>query len=69
MDIQSAADVYAALCNIDVYTTLTTERGWPPDRIEQWWAGALTRELLAEQTERPVARQPPGSGRRAILGP
>jgi TetR/AcrR family transcriptional regulator, regulator of cefoperazone and chloramphenicol sensitivity len=56
MDIQSAADVYAALCNIDVYTTLTTERGWSPNRIERWWTEALTRELLAEQTEHPVSR-------------
>ena len=47
MDIQSAADVYAALCNIDVYTTLTTERGWSPGRVERWWTDALIRELLA----------------------
>ncbi|WP_279240157.1 hypothetical protein [Streptomyces sp. 891-h] len=25
---------------------LTTERGWPPDQVEQWWARALVRELL-----------------------
>ena len=30
LDLQTAVDVYAAICNIDVYTTLTTERGWPP---------------------------------------
>lgn len=47
LDVPGAVDVYAAVCNIDVYRTLTTERGWPPDRIEQWWAGVLTRELLA----------------------
>ncbi|PSK98834.1 TetR family transcriptional regulator [Murinocardiopsis flavida] len=46
-DVTAAVDVYAALCNIDVYSTLTTERGWHPDRIEQWWSGALARELLA----------------------
>jgi TetR/AcrR family transcriptional regulator, regulator of cefoperazone and chloramphenicol sensitivity len=46
LDAQSAVDVYAALCNIDVYTTLTVERQWPPDRVEQWWSAALTRELL-----------------------
>ncbi|GIH29631.1 TetR family transcriptional regulator [Acrocarpospora phusangensis] len=56
MDIQSAADVYAALSNIDVYTTLTTERGWSPSRIERWWTEALTRELLAEQSEYPLSR-------------
>ncbi|MBE1582219.1 hypothetical protein H4W80_000477 [Nonomuraea angiospora] len=39
-------DIYAGLCNIDVYTTLTTERGWSPDRVEQWWGDILARELL-----------------------
>ena len=38
VDVPTAVDVYAALCNIDVYTTLTVERGWPPDRVEAWWA-------------------------------
>jgi AcrR family transcriptional regulator len=47
LDVPSAVDVYAALCNIDVYSVLTGERGWSPDRVEQWWCGALVRELLA----------------------
>ncbi|MDH2425938.1 helix-turn-helix domain containing protein [Sphaerisporangium sp. TRM90804] len=47
LDVRSAVDVYAALCNIDVYTTLTTERGWPPERVERWWGEALARELLS----------------------
>jgi AcrR family transcriptional regulator len=46
-DVPTSIDVYAALCTIDVYTTLTTERGWPPDRVERWWQGVLARELLA----------------------
>jgi AcrR family transcriptional regulator len=46
-DVPTAIDVYAALCAIDVYTTLTAERGWPPDRVERWWQGVLARELLA----------------------
>ncbi|MBP2325546.1 AcrR family transcriptional regulator [Kibdelosporangium banguiense] len=45
-DLETSVDVYAAVCNIDVYTTLTTERGWEPDRIEQWWSRMLARELL-----------------------
>jgi TetR/AcrR family transcriptional regulator, regulator of cefoperazone and chloramphenicol sensitivity len=44
--VPTAVDVYAALCNIDVYTTLTVERAWQPDRVEQWWSEALARELL-----------------------
>jgi TetR/AcrR family transcriptional regulator, regulator of cefoperazone and chloramphenicol sensitivity len=46
-DVPTAIDVYAALCNVDVYTTLTTERGWPPNRVERWWHDVLVRELLA----------------------
>lgn len=46
LDVRSAVDVYAAVCSIDVYTTLTTERGWRPDRVERWWGEALARELL-----------------------
>ncbi|MFJ1460841.1 TetR/AcrR family transcriptional regulator [Nocardia wallacei] len=46
LDIPAAVDIFAALCNIDVYNTLTGERGWSPDRIERWWADTLARELL-----------------------
>lgn len=46
LDVPSAVDIYAAICNIDVYQTLLTERGWTPDRIETWWGGVLARELL-----------------------
>lgn len=47
LDNSEAVDIYAALCNIDIYSVLTGERGWSPDRVERWWAGALARELLA----------------------
>jgi TetR/AcrR family transcriptional regulator, regulator of cefoperazone and chloramphenicol sensitivity len=47
MDVPTAVDVYAALCNIDVYVTLTVERSWPPDRVAHWWGETLTRELLS----------------------
>lgn len=46
LDLETAVDIYAAICNVDVYTTLTTERGWPPARVEQWWTETLARELL-----------------------
>jgi AcrR family transcriptional regulator len=46
-DVPTAVDIFAAICNIDVYTTLTTERGWSPDRVEQWWRDVLARELLS----------------------
>ncbi|MFI6294761.1 TetR/AcrR family transcriptional regulator [Nonomuraea sp. NPDC050790] len=47
LDVPTAVDIYAALCNIDVYTTLHIERSWSPDRIERWWGEALARELLS----------------------
>ncbi|ROP40401.1 TetR family transcriptional regulator [Saccharothrix texasensis] len=47
LDVRSAVDVYAALCNVDVYTTLTVERAWHPDRVQRWWGEVLARELLA----------------------
>jgi AcrR family transcriptional regulator len=47
LDLHTAVDIYAALCSVDVYTTLTQERGWPPERVERWWSRTLARELLA----------------------
>ncbi|MEU0564640.1 helix-turn-helix domain-containing protein [Nonomuraea sp. NPDC005983] len=46
LDVPTAVDTYAGLCNVDVYRTLTDERGWSPDRVEQWWAETLARQLL-----------------------
>ncbi|MEV0235621.1 helix-turn-helix domain-containing protein [Nonomuraea sp. NPDC050786] len=47
LNVAAAVDIYAGLCSIDVYTTLTAERGWSPDRVERWWREALARELLS----------------------
>ncbi|WP_416970422.1 hypothetical protein [Streptomyces sp. 4F14] len=49
LDVGAATDVYAALCNTDVYTVLTVERGWSADRVETWWSRTLVRELLVRQ--------------------
>jgi hypothetical protein len=43
---RTRADIYAGLCNVDVYTTFTVERGWSPARVERWWSEAPARELL-----------------------
>jgi AcrR family transcriptional regulator len=40
-DTDTACDIYAALCNVDVFTTLVEERGWTPDRVERWWRETL----------------------------
>jgi AcrR family transcriptional regulator len=46
LDLDTAIDIYAAICNIDVYTVLRQERGWSADRVLTWWSEALARELL-----------------------
>ncbi|WP_433711753.1 TetR/AcrR family transcriptional regulator [Nocardia sp. CA-084685] len=52
LDMATAVDIYAALCNIDVYTTLIVERGWSPQRVADWWTGALDRELFDPESRR-----------------
>jgi AcrR family transcriptional regulator len=46
VDVPAACDTYAALVNVDVYTTLIEERRWTPDRVETWWHTTLCRLLL-----------------------
>jgi AcrR family transcriptional regulator len=51
--VAEAVDRYAAVCNLDVYVTLTAERSWSPERVERWWAELLARELLVgDQSQR-----------------
>ncbi|WP_373372003.1 TetR/AcrR family transcriptional regulator [Nannocystis radixulma] len=50
LEVQAAVDIYAAMCNIDVYTTLTQEREWSPEQVERWWSEALARELLNRES-------------------
>ncbi|TCC05841.1 TetR/AcrR family transcriptional regulator [Kribbella soli] len=49
LEVETAVDIYAGVCNVDVYRTLIDERGWSAERVELWWAEVLARELLAEQ--------------------
>jgi TetR/AcrR family transcriptional regulator, regulator of cefoperazone and chloramphenicol sensitivity len=46
MTPERASDVFAGLCNVDVYRVLTQERDWTPDQVEEWWREALTALLL-----------------------
>jgi AcrR family transcriptional regulator len=43
----AAADTYASLANPATYAYLTEQRGWSPERFEEWLADSLTRLLLA----------------------
>jgi TetR/AcrR family transcriptional regulator, regulator of cefoperazone and chloramphenicol sensitivity len=47
LDARAADDIFAAMCNVDVYRVLVEERGWTADRVEEWWLDALTTLLLA----------------------
>jgi AcrR family transcriptional regulator len=46
MTIDDAVAVYTTLVLPEVYRSLVTERGWSPERYEQWLGGALIHDLL-----------------------
>lgn len=46
VDTGTACDTYAAIVNVDVYTTLIDERSWTPHQVEHWWHQSLCRLLL-----------------------
>ena len=46
ISVPQAVDVYATLCSIEVFDTLTGERGWTATRVEEWWTEVLSREIL-----------------------
>jgi TetR/AcrR family transcriptional regulator, regulator of cefoperazone and chloramphenicol sensitivity len=48
--LAEAVDTYAALCTIDLYRELTEQRGWSPDRVEQWLQRTLALLLLQDPT-------------------
>jgi len=45
---REAADIIHALMSPEVYRLLVGERGWPPERYEQWLKGILIDQLLPE---------------------
>jgi hypothetical protein len=45
-DPQTAADTIYALCGPDVYLLLVEDRGWTPDRYQDWLASQLIQGLL-----------------------
>lgn len=53
---RDAADIIHALMSPEVYRLLVGDRGWPPERYEQWLKGILIEQLLS----RPASGGPPG---------
>lgn len=47
---RDAADVIHALMSPEVYRLLVCDRGWPPERYEQWLKDILIDQLLAPPT-------------------
>jgi AcrR family transcriptional regulator len=54
---RDAADIIHALMSPEVYRLLVGDRGWPPERYEQWLSGTLIDQLLP-----PRAPGAPGDG-------
>ena len=52
LSIDDAADVIWATNSSELYVLLTLERGWSPDRYEQWLAETWQRLLLPDGTRR-----------------
>lgn len=48
MTLDRALDVYAIAVSIETYDIATTERGWTPDAVEEWWNTTLGGLILAE---------------------
>jgi AcrR family transcriptional regulator len=48
IDLDTACDIYASVASVDAYRTLSEERGWTGDRIQEWWTQALGGMLLAD---------------------
>jgi AcrR family transcriptional regulator len=46
IDLDMACDIYASISSVDAYRTLSDERGWSGDRIQEYWTAALGMLLL-----------------------
>jgi len=48
VSVEEAADIIHALWSPELYTILVRERGWTPERYEEWMADTLERTLLPD---------------------
>jgi TetR/AcrR family transcriptional regulator, regulator of autoinduction and epiphytic fitness len=48
LSVEEARDVVWTLCSLEVHDLLVVERGWTPERYQEWLATALTRVLLPD---------------------
>ncbi len=55
VSVDDGVDIYLTLVLPEAYRTLVIERGWSPDRYENWLAEALTTQLLPPEHAPPSA--------------
>jgi AcrR family transcriptional regulator len=60
---RDAADIIHALMSPEVYRLLVGDRGWPPQRYEQWLTDVLTGQLLPPPTTGGGLTDPNRAGR------
>lgn len=48
---REAADIIHALMSPEVYLLLVSDRGWPPERYEDWLGGTLISQLLPPSSD------------------
>ena len=51
LDYQTARDVFWMFTGRDVYRMLVRERGWSPQKYEDWLADTLIRNLLTRESD------------------
>jgi AcrR family transcriptional regulator len=56
LDVASATDILWALNHPNLYALLAGERGWPPERYEQWLGDLVCAEILRDGTSRRLNR-------------
>jgi TetR/AcrR family transcriptional regulator, regulator of autoinduction and epiphytic fitness len=64
LSARDAADVVHALMSPDLYQLLVADRGWSPERYEQWLLEMLVDQLLPRRRAQP-ARPKPAPARKA----
>ncbi len=58
LDHESARDIFWTLTGRDVYRMLVRERGWSPQKYQDWLADTLVHSLLTPQRLNPVRSRP-----------
>ena len=60
LSFEAARDVVWTLCSLAVHDLLVVNRGWTPERYQEWLAAALVRELLPRSSWPGEDRRPDG---------